>query len=128
MRGLPRVADDVLAVKQTSQGPMAFPGFCRLRLWEDATLRLGIEAAGLPCVRQRLKKFDLDVVDRHRGDELPLRRIYLLHECRPGDREGIVPVEQSEGLAAIINNTYRFQFLRRCCRARSALSGTAPPC
>ncbi len=112
-RGFPLVADDVLAVKQTSRGAMAYPGFCRLRLWEDATRALGIEAAGLPRVRQLLNKFELHVVNRHRGEELPLRRIYLLHECCPGDREGIFPLEQSEGLAAIMNNTYRFQFLRR---------------
>ena len=112
-RGFPLVTDDVLAVKLTPNGPMAFPGFCRLRLWEDATRALGIESSGLPRVRQLLNKFELHVVNRHRGEELPLRRIYCLRECQSGDREGIIPMEQSEGLTAIMNNTYRFQFLRR---------------
>ena len=109
--GYPVVADDVLAVHADGNGaPVCSPGYPELKLWADAARRLGIDTTELRPFQGLRRKFALPVAGV--GDRKPLRltRIYAL-SYSDDDSLSLEPLEGGRKLAALIENTYRFQYL-----------------
>jgi hypothetical protein len=105
-RGLDVLADDVVPV---SREGMALPGYPRIKLWEDAVARLGVDPAGLERVAQAVDKFQLPI-ERSRSEALPLRWVYVL-ERHEGEDLTITAVGGMETFGLLHEHTYRNELL-----------------
>jgi hypothetical protein len=101
-RGLDVLADDVVPVDRDGN---ALPGYPRIKLWEDAVTRLGVDPAGLERVAQAVDKFQLPI-ERTWTEPLPLRWVYVL-ERHEGDDLTITPVGGMETFGLLHEHTYR---------------------
>ena len=101
-RGLDVLADDVVPVDRHGT---ALPGYPRIKLWEDAVTRLGVDPAGLERVAQAVDKFQLPI-ERTWSEPLPLRWVYVL-ERHEGEDLTISPVSGMETFGLLHEHTYR---------------------
>lgn len=102
------LADDVLPVDSSGLG---YPGFPRLKLWQDAADGLGIDTSGLQRVSPAFEKFSLPLNgSAFDGKPGPVKWVFVLE---PEDRESLV-LEEIRGMAALHplhQHTYRVHFL-----------------
>jgi hypothetical protein len=80
-RGHPVIADDVCFLQLSASGDVrAWPGFNRIRLWEDTRAVLGFAGSGVEREMRRYNKYFIPVAPpRNPTQSRPLRRIYQLH-------------------------------------------------
>jgi len=121
-RGFSILADDVTAITQDSATQSrAWPGFPRLKLWQDAIDSLDKRDSVKIPDHVRLNKFHL-MVDDFNYQQKPLRvsRIYELHDWDsihnrglPGSKSDIQirQVSGHEAMAVLLRNTYRMEIL-----------------
>ena len=101
-RGLDVLADDVVPIDRDGN---ALPGHPRIKLWEDALARLGVDPTGLERVAQSVDKFQLPIESRW-TEPLPLRWVYVL-ERHDADELTITPVAGMETFGLLHEHTYR---------------------
>jgi hypothetical protein len=119
--GYPVLADDVVALRVTDAGVLAYPGYPRLSLWEDSSkVVLGPETR-LPCVSEVYRKhvvelgaWGLPVCDQ----PLPVETIFLLDDRTTGEAVEIAAISVRDGLVALAGNTHGAYLLDRDLRAR----------
>lgn len=114
-RGYPVLGDDICPVRiMPGMGAVATPGFPRLKLWAEALDSLGIDSANCDQPRQHIGKYELAIEPQSTADFLPLKRLYVLQETRDSDRDpqGIVPVEGIGRIRVLLNQTYRFRYVK----------------
>ena len=126
-RGYDVLADDVVPVDDAGR---AVPGFPRIKLWQDAADRFGIDTARLARIRPGLEKFNLPVPGRRSQAPLPVRWVYVLES---DNEEGIrfEPIQGMQRFSALRDNTYRLRYidgmamkgdhLRRCAALSSQI-------
>lgn len=105
-RGHDVLADDVVPVD--AEG-MAQPGYPRIKLWDDAVARLGLDSAGLERVATAVDKFQLPIVRRW-TDPLPLRWVYVLERHEHPDLT-ITPATGMETFGLLHEHTYRHELV-----------------
>tara|TARA_R110002072_G_scaffold303069_1_gene492561 strand:+ start:34297 stop:35229 length:933 start_codon:yes stop_codon:yes gene_type:complete len=111
-RGYPLLGDDVCPIRvMPGLGPVAFQGFMRFKLWENSVQALGKDSAEYSRVRPTLQKYEVPAEHRCTQPYLPLRRIYVLHETRDGQTEGIEEVKGVARLAGLVHYTFRSRYL-----------------
>lgn len=107
--GYPIVCDDLCALEADDEGVVMWPGFPRVKLWDDAIRLLGIE----PKEGRRIwagggrEKFELDLADRAGDGRLPLAAIYVLDGTQI---EAVGEFQELSGHArvlALVTKTYR---------------------
>jgi hypothetical protein len=103
------VADDVIAVEIVGNHPMIFPGFPRLKLWEEAAIYLGDEWESLPKLHPELPKRSRVVNQGFSLNSLPLKRIYLLAE---GDELAVTPLPPQTAFRELIAHSYVLSILK----------------
>jgi len=101
-RGLDVLADDVVPVDRDGT---ALPGHPRIKLWEDAVARLGVDPAGLERVAHAVDKYQLPI-EHGWTQPLPLRWVYVL-ERHAGEDLTISPVGGMETFGLLHEHTYR---------------------
>jgi hypothetical protein len=101
-RGHDVLSDDVVPVDRHGN---ALPGYPRIKLWEDAVTRLGVDASGLERVARAVDKFELPI-ERVRSEPLPLRWVYVL-ERHHGTELEITPARGMETFGLLHEHTYR---------------------
>jgi hypothetical protein len=101
-RGYDVLADDVVPVDGLGN---ALPGHPRIKLWEDAVERLGVDPVDLERVVGPLAKYQLPV-PRTVTTPLPVRWVYVL-ERHEGPELGIEPVRGMETFELLHEHTYR---------------------
>jgi hypothetical protein len=106
-RGHDVLSDDVVPVDREGN---ALPGYPRIKLWEDAVARLGLEPSGLERVARAVDKFQLPI-ERTRSETLPLRWVYVL-ERHGGDELEITPARGMETFALLHEHTYRNELVQ----------------
>ncbi len=95
------------------QGPVVWPGFPRVKIWIDALASLGVSPDGIPRVVNKCDKFELPT--RYQPERpLPLRRLYVLERSSDpsNDQVDIEQLDDSRSLESLLNNTYRYEFLK----------------
>ncbi|MBW1829606.1 MAG: hypothetical protein JRI74_09320 [Deltaproteobacteria bacterium] len=118
-RGHRLVADDICVVSFQGQNvPIVFPGYPQLKLWADAAKRLGEDLETLPRVYPSEEKYGLHLEEGFSHNPLPLQRIFVL-ETSAGRDVSLKRLKGIEKIMAIINNTYRAQFLDGLNRKKS---------
>lgn len=113
--GYPVLCDDLCPVAVSAQGePLAWAGFRRIKVWVDALHALGLSPEGVPRVINKCDKYELPAG----GDTLgpvPLRRLYVLEARSAAASNGSLdlgPLDEQQSLESLLNNTYRFDFLK----------------
>ena len=101
-RGLDVLADDVVPVDRDGN---ALAGYPRIKLWDDALARLGVDPGGLDRVASTLEKYHLPIVHTC-SDPLPLRWVYVL-ERHAGDDLTVARVTGTEIFSLLHEHTYR---------------------
>jgi len=105
-RGHEVLSDDVVPVDPAGN---ALPGYPRIKLWDDAVARLGLDSNGLDRVVTSVEKFQLPI-SRPCTDPLPLRWIYVL-ERHQGPELVVRPVGGAESFSLLHEHTYRNELL-----------------
>lgn len=105
-RGHDVLSDDVVPVDAAGK---ALPGHPRIKLWQDAVDRLGIDSAGLERVARDVEKFQLPIT-RPIDEPLPLRWVYVL-ERHAGAGLRITRATGMETFALLHEHTYRNELL-----------------
>ena len=108
------LADDVVAIDADG---MALPGLPRIKLWQDAADRLGIDTTGLTRIRAHIDKYDWPLGAAYCSQRLPVRRIVCLTD--PGDAQGTgqnEPLSEHEVVgcerfSVLYEHSYRNQLL-----------------
>lgn len=121
-RGLPILCDDVgVAVPDGNGTVRFFPGFPRIKLWQDALDHFGIDPAPLDRDLSRTDKYHLRLRDAFHGEPLPLRRLYQLKRTQERNIPAIQPLARQEAIGLLIENTYRPRMVRRIGNVQSHL-------
>ena len=105
-RGIDLLSDDIVPVDRHG---LALPGYPRIKLWDDALERLGLDAAQYERVVGPRAKFHVPV-ERGSLAPLPLRWVYALEMHDEPDVE-LVPVHGVAAFDLLHGNTYRRELL-----------------
>ncbi|MDO9494361.1 MAG: hypothetical protein Q7J48_01540 [Nocardioides sp.] len=106
-RGYDLLADDVVPV---DDGLRALPGFPKIKLWEDAAHRYGIDVSELERVRPQDAKYHVPV-DRASLAPLPVRWVYVLGES-DGDDLALKPARGVDRFGMLWRHSYRPRLLQ----------------
>lgn len=105
-RGHDVLSDDVVPVDPKGN---ALPGYPRIKLWDDAVARLGLDPAALDRVTTSVEKFQLPIT-RSCTEPLPLRWVYVLERHEGADLV-VSPVGGAETFSLLHEHTYRNELL-----------------
>ncbi len=106
------LSDDVCTVSfPDAGGPLAWSGIPRLRLWRDSAEASGRDVDRLEKVADGLEKYHWPVKLRAAQEGLPLERIYVLSDVGCGAGAGISRLTGSDALEAIMEQTFRREYL-----------------
>ncbi|MDY7031661.1 MAG: hypothetical protein SVY10_07100 [Thermodesulfobacteriota bacterium] len=109
--GYRMISDDVAVVAMDGNNmPLILPSYPQFKLQVDAVRKLGEEPESLPMVDPLMEKHALPFQDGFCKRFLPLRRLYVL-DVTNNRGFHLRPLKGAEKLSAIINNTYRINFL-----------------
>jgi hypothetical protein len=112
-QGRPIHCDDVCAVSVCpDRGVIAWPGFRKVKLWEDAFESLGIPYDPETRIFPGVSKYEIRLTDSPGGDPLPLRSFYVLSDADEESQEGIIPMQGAGKVMTIMENVYRWEFLK----------------
>jgi hypothetical protein len=101
------IADDVLAVNRTQDGPMALPGFPQMKLWPDSVVSVGQEPATVPRLDPLWEKRDYRVTQRFSADPVRLHAVYVLGQ---GAEPSIESIEGSQAIFELLQHWYCTRF------------------
>lgn len=110
-RGYAIVTDDVCAIRFRADGaPEIVPGFPQLKLWADSADKLQADKRTAVKVGMGMEKYGFKVGGGYCRRPLPLAQMFVLH---PGETEdgAVRELNRLEKVAALIQHTYRLQFL-----------------
>ncbi|UPM49818.1 hypothetical protein MY494_10900 [Synechococcus sp. A10-1-5-1] len=114
------ISSEVTVIKADRTIPL---GPQHIKLWHDATQKLGIEAVNLPLVRRGLKRYRITPASQSLATApTPLSAIYILNRSTNGDADnndtlsGKIKVSealnQQSGLLALRNQAFHARFYR----------------
>jgi hypothetical protein len=106
-RGFDVLSDDVAPIDASG---CAIPGFPRIKLWQDAAERLGIETCGLARIRPEFDKYNVPLTGQD-GNPARVAWIYALTKAPSTDLE----IERVTGAAKyklLHDYTYRMEFVQ----------------
>lgn len=110
--GYELLCDDVCPVSiDDGDGPMAWPGVPRLKLWADAAQALGHDPGTLDLVAENLEKYHLPVTRTGTSRAVPLRRLYVLGQWGENGVQAITRLTGQSAMQAVLANTYRGLYL-----------------
>lgn len=105
-RGLDVLSDDVAPVDPAGRGLVGYP---RIKLWDDALARFGLDSRHLKRVRDGAPKFTVPV-RRSEFGALPVRWVYAL-ETHDRAELSVVPISGIQKFEVLSEHTYRPQLL-----------------
>jgi hypothetical protein len=109
-RGFALLSDDVCVVSDPAGPcPSVQPGIPRLRLWEDAVARSGRDVGSLEPAYDGWDKYIVPLTGS-KAAPAPLGGLYLLARGE-GATPSFQPLRGASGAAALIENTYRGQYI-----------------
>ena len=118
-RGYSVLAEDVVTLDDRGDRFLVRPGYPCIRLWPPAVKALYGSETHLPKLTPNWDKCYLDLSERFQGEPLPLAAIYQLGERR---HDSVAPfvekLDRTEGLMALVANTYATKLMDKQMRAR----------
>jgi hypothetical protein len=122
-RGFDVLSDDVVPINADC---FAIPGYPRIKLWDDALERLGVETNGLERINDAHEKFQLPL-HRNAIEALPLRWIYVL-ERHAGSELTIEAVHGPQPVARHLEQCARLASVVRLARVRRPVATMTAEC
>jgi len=118
-RGYSVLAEDVVTLDDRGDHFLVRPGYPCIRLWPPAVKALYGSETHLPRLTPNWDKCYLDLSERFQEEPLPLAAIYHLGE-RHHDSAApyLEELDRSEGLMALVANTYATKLMDKQMRAR----------
>lgn len=111
LKGNKVITDDICAIKIEENECLAYPGFPRSKLWDDALTKLAIDKDGSSRVREELEKYNVNVMESFEQQILKIKKLYIIEPYN--DTEIIIDeVEKSNKANFLVNITYRHYFLK----------------
>src|SRR5678815_2344780 len=118
-RGYSILAEDVVTLDDRGDRFLVRPGYPCIRLWPAAVKALYGSETHLPRLTPNWDKCYLDLSARFQGKPLPLAAIYQLGERHHDSAAPFVEtLNRSEGLMALVANTYATKLMEKHMRAR----------
>jgi len=118
-RGYSVLAEDVVTLDDRRDQFLVRPGYPCIRLWPPAVRALYGSETHLPKLTPNWDKRYLDLSERFQEEPLPLAAIYHLGERRHLARAPYVEtLDRSQGLMALVANTYATKLMDKQMRAR----------
>lgn len=111
-RGLAVLTDDVGLVAPEPDRILFYPGFPRIKLWNDALAHFGLDHRTLIRDHTRADKYHLRLVEDFTAQPLPLRHLYVLERTVDGPSR-IEPVRGIEAIRRVQANIYRPKLAQR---------------
>lgn len=108
-KGLPIVADDVVAVDARGGIPIVYPAYPQLKLSPDIAEFLGFDPNVLQHINPRESHRIVRLAAGYSPDPLPLRRIYILAE---GESIEVQRLGQQESMVELVRNSYAHKLLK----------------
>src|SRR5215813_2826522 len=113
------LAEDVVTLDDRQDHFLVRPGYPCIRLWPPAVRALYGSETHLPKLTPNWDKCYLDLSERFQGQPLPLAAIYHLGERHHDARAPYVEkLDRTEGLMALVANTYATKLMDKQMRAR----------
>lgn len=118
-RGYSVLAEDVVTLDDRGDRFLVRPGYPCIRLWPPAVKALYGSETHLPRLTPNWDKCYLDLSERFHTEPLPLAAIYQLGE-RHHDAHApyVTALNRTDGLMALVANTYATKLMDRQMRAR----------
>ena len=111
-RGCELMCDDLGVLRRDSDGQWLFyPGFPRIKLWRDTLNHFSIDPEALNRDWQRQDKFHWQPGGAFELRPLPLGAVYFLTVASPGDAASIRDIRPQQGVALLLENTYRVHLI-----------------
>jgi hypothetical protein len=121
-RGFPALSDDILALRESSGAFYVQPGYPNLCLWPESVKALYGAEDALPRIAPGEEKRNLDLAENGYSfatEPLPLAAVYILNErSQSAEAPWIEPVHGSNGVVALLSNTYGAWLSDRSMRIR----------
>ena len=118
-RGYSVLAEDVVTLDDRRDRFLVRPGYPCIRLWPPAVKALYGSETHLPRLTPNWDKCYLDLSERFQGEPLPLAAIYQLGERHHDSAAPFVEkLDRSQGLMALVANTYATKLMDKQMRAR----------
>lgn len=118
-RGYSVLAEDVVTLDDRGNQFLVRPGYPCIRLWPPAVRALYGSETQLPKLTPNWDKCYLDLRERFQEGPLPLAAIYHLGERHHDARAPYVEtLDRSQGLMALVANTYATKLMDKQMRAR----------
>ncbi len=114
------ISDDVLSVEfDKNNKPIVFPGFPRIKLWENITKEIADENKHtLKRIHPELAKYSYSIQNDFNLDHIPLKRIYVLQK---GSKNEISDIKPQDKLLDLIGNSYCVKIFESKERAKNLL-------
>ena len=111
-QGYPILCDDTCVIRfDDSDGPVAFPGFPRLKLWKDTLNAFDINSGELQKDYYRPEKYHLTSPEKFWTDPVKLKHINVLQFSETTSEPRIENIKPAHAVHLLRNNTYRFQYI-----------------
>ena len=121
--GAQLVADDVLVISdQDSPRAMVNPGMPKLKLWRDALEVLGRTSEGLTPDWARAEKFHVPADELQVKQPVELSRVLVVEDDEDAGVGIMSALSGAEAVSALIENTYRPEYLDFAQRRRAHFS------
>ncbi len=110
-KGYKILCDDVTSITFDGEGnPFVSPGFDKIKLWEDSAKYLNQDIENAQKIRKGIQKYNIKLGESFSGTSMPLSAVFVLGT---NSIEEIIfrKIESFHKIQALINNTYRINFL-----------------
>jgi len=111
-QGYPLLCDDVCVIRFHDDGiPYAYPGFPRIKLWDDALRAMHLDKEMLPQDFTRTEKYHMPVLEKFHLQPMPLKHINILRFSEQQKPESASTMSPAQAAPFIRNNTYRREYI-----------------
>ena len=111
-RGYPLITDDVVALCYNEAGDLVVvPGPQRVKLWDDALIKLGHSSDGLQQITNKDNKYELPI-GNYQSEQVSVAQFFELNHSTDCHKINFIQQIGHNKISTLIKNTYRYGMLR----------------
>lgn len=102
------ISDDIVPVNFTKDEVLIYPGFPRIKLYDDAIEAIGQKPANFPRIHRFVEKRSFQCPDSFSLNPIPLNAVYILNENK---NVSVEEISQADAFIEVSKNTHLNRFL-----------------